>query len=62
MPTPTTIINRSGTSTAEITKGGRNNAFRNTVVGLVADYLVRNLGIQNCVKQEDREVKYELLL
>ena len=50
MHTPTMTINRIGTDIAEITKGGRNNAFRNPVVGVDTDCIVRDLGFQNCVK------------
>lgn len=50
MPTPTMTINRIGISIAEITKGGRNNVFRASMVLVGADYPVRDLDFQNGVK------------
>ena len=51
MPTPTRKSNLIGTSFEEIRKGGRNDAFRNSVVGMGADYPVRDLDFQNCVRK-----------
>ena len=50
MPIQTKSINHIGISTAERTKGGKSDVVRHPVVGLVADYLVRDLGFQNSVK------------
>ena len=54
MHTPTMTINRIGTDIAEITKGGRNNVFRASMVLVVADNPVRDLDLQNGIRKEDR--------